>query len=374
MRLSKNIKIFFGSTIALSIFVYYYFIETNTKEILFGTSVALSGPLQEIGIQYTNGINTYFKYINDNGGINGTKINFIIKDDQYEPLIAIENISSLIRNNKNLFAILGTVGTPTAEETIKYAVKSNTPYLMPFSGADFLYTNNYKNIYTLRPSYKDEAFEMVKYLLSNNIYDIAIFYQNDSYGLSALKGINEAIKGTSISILAEGIYNRNTISIYSALEEIRKTKPKAIIMAGAYKPSIEFINQAVKKGYDWEFLNFSFVGLEPLQNEIQNHKNKILVAQSIPPLSYRNKDSEEYQKLFKQYYPNMLPNSVAFEGFLVAKVVVNALQNTKNLTKQNFLNSLNNTNMTLFDNSILKYTNKNHNGLKTVYLLQVDKK
>ncbi|MEY4504289.1 MAG: hypothetical protein RL154_582, partial [Pseudomonadota bacterium] len=342
-------------------------------DITFISSAALSGPLQEIGTQYSRGIESYFNVINDNGGIDGHKIKFRILDDQYEPINTQQNIEKLIAENKNIYAILGVVGTPTSEEALKIAIKKDIPFLMPFSGADFLYNSKYKNLFTLRPSYQQEANEMVKYLTENNLTKIAIFYQNDSYGLSALKAIKKATQNSNIKIVSDGVYNRNTISIRLAFDEIKKGAPQAVIMAGAYKPTNEFIAKYEKSGLRAEFLNFSFVGMDFLKVAAKNSTNKILITQATPCLDSNNSDTKEYLQNFLHYFPDAKPNSVALEGYLAAKVIVAALQKSKHINKNEFIKSLSELNLTLFDTNSLTYSKNNRNGLQKVYLLEVAK-
>ncbi|KAF0248550.1 MAG: serine/threonine protein kinase, partial [bacterium] len=109
---------------------------TNT-EILMGMSAAFSGSAKELGRQMKLGIDTYFNEVNDNGGINGRKLNLVSLDDGYEPNRALKSMKDLIEDRK-VFGIIGNVGTPTAEVTVPYSVEKKALFFGAFTGASLL--------------------------------------------------------------------------------------------------------------------------------------------------------------------------------------------------------------------------------------------
>ena len=82
-----------------------------------------------------------------------------------------------------------------------------------------------------------------------NITNIAILYQDDGFGRVGLAGVEKAMKKRGLEISAVGTYPRNTTAIKKAVLSIRKAKPKAVVMVGAYKPITEFIKLAKKNRY-----------------------------------------------------------------------------------------------------------------------------
>lgn len=366
------------STVSVAIFTAGLLnLPQKQKTAVFVCSAPLSGPAKHLGIQYTNGIGAYFKYAATTGAFQNCKIIFEVYDDRYEPFLTAKNISSALLVNKEAFGVLGVVGTPTSEEAIKIAAKNDAPFLAPLSGANFLYdTKNAKN-FTLRPSYTLEAEAMADFFVKTGISKIAVFYQNDGYGLSALKSIENAAKNKDIQIVAEGVYNRNTLSIKYAFNEIKKASPEAVVMAGTYKPAVEFAQKAQKNGVDWLFFNFSFTGLEPLEEEATkklSRPDRLFIAQVTPPLFSKEPSIEEFKRIYAQVYPYEKPNSVAFEGFLVGKTISEALKNGGCDSKEKFISNLSNLKLKLTEESFLNYSKNDRNGLKKVYLMRLDGK
>ena len=105
------------------------------------------GPSAELGLQIFQGSNVYFTKLNKLGGIHNRKAKVISLNDGYEPLNTIKNTKKLILNDK-VFTLFGYLGTPNSFSILPLIEKANIPYLMPFTGAEFL--RNHKNIFYYR--------------------------------------------------------------------------------------------------------------------------------------------------------------------------------------------------------------------------------
>lgn len=373
-RFTTKTSILFGLIALIIIYFLFPFERENKKDIVFGCSAALSGPLQDNGIDYTNGIVCGFKAFNDAGGINNRHLKLRVLDDQYEPFITGKNIVSLMMD-PNLFGILGVVGTPPSEEALKITARTQIPFLMPLSGAEFLYNYPYEHLFTLRPSYSDEARRMVEHIQRQKIRKIAIFYQNDSYGLASLYALQQAVRSTPIKIIAEGVYNRNTLSIHYAFNEITKANPDAVVIGGALKPTVEFIRKTAQFNPKLTFYTFSFVGYEPLRKALlsENLKNvPMYMTQTVPPLNKNLPEIALFKRLYKHYYPTKEPTSIAFEGYLASQVIIHALKNSSTLSRSAFERSLSKLEFNLVDRQMIRYSETHHRGLHNIYLLPLN--
>ncbi len=169
---------------------------TNT-EILMGMSAAFSGSAKELGRQMKLGIDTYFNEVNDNGGINGRKLNLVSLDDGYEPNRALKSMKDLIEDRK-VFGIIGNVGTPTAEVTVPYSVEKKALFFGAFTGASLLRKDPPdKYVFNYRASYSEETAYIVEYLVDIKKLrpsEIAVFAQNDSYGDAGFSGVVKAMQ------------------------------------------------------------------------------------------------------------------------------------------------------------------------------------
>jgi branched-chain amino acid transport system substrate-binding protein len=109
-----------------------------TKDkILFGQVAALHGPAQALGQGMREGILAAFDEANRSGGINGRKLELKSVDDGYEPEKTIKATKKII-NEDHVFALVGSVGTPTSKAGQPIATEAKVPFIGPFTGAEFL--------------------------------------------------------------------------------------------------------------------------------------------------------------------------------------------------------------------------------------------
>ncbi|WP_320044769.1 ABC transporter substrate-binding protein [uncultured Desulfobacter sp.] len=336
-------KYYFVSLTLIGIFIWFYLIkdrDTVGRRIVLGQSCALSGPAAQLGRQMMKGATAWFSFINSQGGVHGRTIHLITYDDFYEPDYARKNTIELI-TQQHVFAIFGEVGTPTAKTALPEAQKYNVPFLMPFTGAEFLRNPPNGLIVNLRNSYYAETQALVEYLrLTYHIDKIAVFYQNDSYGKAGREGVRRALEKRGLEIAAEGRYRRNTLSYRNALQTIKLSEPEAVVLIGAYKPCAEFIKSAKKSGMNATvFCNISFVGSNDLIQALEGQTENVLISQAVPlPWENKNKASQEYRKIYKACYPDDPYGFVSFEGFLAAKLVVKALEKAgQDLNRKSFM-------------------------------------
>ena len=241
-------KIFFILLIISSILYIIFRNEIyNDKILLFGSSLPKTGIMKAWGSSVNHGTNAYFKYVNDNNILKkNKKIKLVDYDDKYEPELTYDNIKKLI-NKDEVFALYGFVGTPTVKYIFSLLDNTNIPFIAAFTGADFLRNTSQTNIVNFRSSYKEELDKIVSYLKSKkNISKFAIFYQNDDYGEEGYISLIKTLNKQNLTLVAQGTYKRNTLSITHAFTEIKDAKPEAIILVGAYKANALFIKKAKK--------------------------------------------------------------------------------------------------------------------------------
>src|SRR3974390_2625005 len=161
----------------------------SDTEIKIGNVEAYSGPASAYGISGKTE-DAYFKMVNDQGGVNGRKINFISYDDGYSPPKTVEQVRKLIESDE-VFLVFNALGTPTQSAVLKYHNTKKVPQLFVATGAskwndpkDFPWTIGFQ------PSYRVEARIFSKYIVKEKPNaKVAIFYQNDDFGKDYVAGL-----------------------------------------------------------------------------------------------------------------------------------------------------------------------------------------
>ena len=165
----------------------------SATTIKLGVTVPLTGSAAPGYNKVPYGMKAYFDYVNDNGGVNGRKIQLVIKDDGYSPTLAKAATNDLILKDK-VFALVGTLGTANNEATTKFVNDKKVPRLFVNTGfSGFADAKKYPTTYPLFPAYQMEAKVMGQYL-ADNFADkkVALIYQDDDFGVDALAGFKTA--------------------------------------------------------------------------------------------------------------------------------------------------------------------------------------
>lgn len=345
----------------------------NEKEIRLGMSGPFTGSLHTLGSEIMLGMNAYFKYINENGGIYGRTFRVIVKNDSYEPKITRENTNDLISKEK-VYALVGFIGTATSNVALPIAQKYRVPFIGAVSGADSLRTIP-RNPLVLngRTSYKSEIEKLIEYFVDEKGYkDVAVFYQNDGYGRSGLKSVKESLQKRNLKVIAEASYKRNTLSIGHALYEISQNKPEVVILIGATKPTATFISR-VRKNAEFKDVQFgavSFVGSSLLLKALHNEAQNIIFSQVMPsPWGALSQEVGLYRQLMDKYNPSVEYSYISLEGFFIAKLTTELFKEVgKNFTKDDFINEMEDLYQKIQNNPNIKESQRVCKCLNNVYL------
>jgi branched-chain amino acid transport system substrate-binding protein len=228
----------------------------SATEIKLGQTMPYSGPASAygtIGKLHT----AYFKMINDNGGINGRKINLISLDDGYSPPRAVEQIRRLVEQDEVL-ALFQTLGTPSNSAIQKYVNAKKVPHLLLATGATkwgdpqhFPWTMGF-NL-----SYQSEGQIYAKYLLKNKPNaKIAILYQNDDYGKDLLKGVMDGLGSANAKmVVSQQSYEVTDATVDSQILTLQSSGADTFINITTPK----FSAQAIRKAWDsgWKPLHIA---------------------------------------------------------------------------------------------------------------------
>ncbi|ABD06447.1 Extracellular ligand-binding receptor [Rhodopseudomonas palustris HaA2] len=216
----------------------------SDTEIKIGNIMPYSGPASAYGtIGKTE--EAYFRMVNENGGINGRKVNFISYDDAYSPPKAVEQVRKLVESDEVL-AVFNPLGTPSNTAVQKYLNAKKVPQLFVATGATKW--NDSKNFpWTIgwQPSYQSEAQIYAKYLLKEKPdAKIGILYQNDDFGKDYLKGTKDGLGAKAASmIIAEESYEISAPTIDSNVVKLKSANPDVVLVYTTPK----FAAQTIKK-------------------------------------------------------------------------------------------------------------------------------
>lgn len=347
------------------------------QAILFGQSAAFSGPAEELGINMRYGIEAAFTEANQRGGVFGRQLRLVSLDDAYEPEAAITNSQQLI-NDEEVFALIGAVGTPTSRSATPVAKEAGVPYIAPFTGAAFLRdAQELDNVVNLRASYNQETEEMVNRLIEDlDITDIAVLFQDDSFGRAGYNGVLAALDRRGMEPAAVGSYTRNTTAVKTAMLDIQVHEPEAVIIIGAYKPAAAMISWSRYTNFNPVFVNISFVGSNALNKELGAYGVGVYVTQVVPfPTDDSIQVVAEYLTALGAHVPEAVPGFVSLEGYLAGRLAIAALERCgTEVSRSCFTDRLRQRGDFDFGGFELQYGENDNQGSDSVYwtVLQAD--
>jgi ABC-type branched-subunit amino acid transport system substrate-binding protein len=217
------------------------------REIKIGQTMPYTGPgawLSSVGLAEK----AYMQMINDQGGINGRKINLISVDDGYLPWRTGNETRKLIEVDHVAFTF-GSIGTPTQLAVAKYLNERKIPQLFIESGA-YRWGNYKATPYTIagmRPSNRLGARLYARYILKQDPNaKICILYENDDYGRDYTAGVRDVLGDKYAATVTEATYEFTDASIDRQIVELKSTGCNALI-AAIFPP---FAVQAIRKVHD----------------------------------------------------------------------------------------------------------------------------
>jgi branched-chain amino acid transport system substrate-binding protein len=219
----------------------------SDSEIKIGTTTPYSGPASAYSAGAVS-ITAYFAMINDLGGVNGRKINFISLDDAYSPPKTVEQIRRLIESEEVLF-LVNPVGTATNLAVVKYINQKKVPHLFVGSGATiFNDPQHYPWTMSWTPHYASEGEIYAKYILSvKPDAKIGILAQNDDLGRDYLLGFKRGLGERAASmIVSYQTYNTSDPTIDSQVVTMKTAGADVFVIFSVPK----FAAQAIRKAYD----------------------------------------------------------------------------------------------------------------------------
>ncbi|MDA9436779.1 ABC transporter substrate-binding protein [Bradyrhizobium sp. CCBAU 51627] len=222
----------------------------SDTEIKIGNIMPYSGPASAYGI-IGKTEEAYFKMINDKGGINGRKVNFVTYDDSYSPPKAVEQVRKLVESDEVL-AVFNPLGTPSNSAIQKYLNAKKIPQLFVATGATKW--NDPKNFpWTIgwQPSYQSEAHIYAKWLMKEKPdAKVAILYQNDDFGKDYLKGTKDGFgpKASSM-IMMEESYEVSEPSIDGHIVKIKAANPDVLLIFTTPKFGAQTIKKTAELGW-----------------------------------------------------------------------------------------------------------------------------
>lgn len=350
------------------------------QEVVIGACTTLSGPNGFFGIAMTQAAQAYFTMINDQGGVHARQIAFQPADDKYE--VGESTTCFKDQLDGTAFAAGFPIGTETSAKYAELSAASGLPFVGFFPGAAALTVPARRTIFTLRPTYFEEADAMVDHLAKDYAARrVGVIFQKDADGEEIMNAVRQSFQkhGATLRAAAGGAEIRGKEDIDNAISVLRAGNPDAVILALSHDLAADLAIKAKAVGWRPLFLGFSTMGSELFLREAGAASEGVVISQVVPPPVTDSKlpAVQLYRKLVTQYQPRFNPSYPGFEGFLSAIVIVAALRDAgEQPTQQRFvaaLEAMKRRDIGLGPDMPLQLNKIDHAGLRSVFFTTVKK-
>ncbi|MCA3148366.1 MAG: ABC transporter substrate-binding protein [Burkholderiales bacterium] len=346
----------------------------QTGDIVLGQSAPLSGSFAGQGTAYRDGALLFFNQINASGGINGRKIQLITLDDGYKAETAAENAKKLIEQ-ENVLALFNFMFTNAIRGSMPVAVKAKVPYLSPYGGHPELFADKSGWVFTTRANFFDEAQYIVRHLHTVGITRVALVHYDSAAAKQLIEDLNKLLGEQNKKLMALGPMKLGSKDPAMAVKALADVDAQALIMGVSGDDAIAFVKayQGARKTAMPQVFTRSLVGSSQLVRDLGPAATGIAVTALTPnPFRQVVPVSREYTAALAKRDPNAKPDFIEFEGYVAAKVFVEAARRAgRNLTRDSLANAYRSLSNYDAGGIVFSFGPNNTHGSKYVTLVMV---
>lgn len=347
------------------------------EDILLGNIAAVTSPTA--GRNATNivlGYTTYLEHVNRQGGVKGRKIRLVNKDDDVDVEKMLTLTEELIADPRVL-ALVGYLNTPGLTELVKRdtLARKKIAMIAPVGAM------NSTNFYPLRPGYDQEVEKLLQEARDTRKRRVGLVYFNQTFGPPLFRFAQEAAKRIGVNIVAtasfEAAPDKIEASTAAAARTISEADPDAVIImstgVGIYHFAKQF-RQTQSQSAQLYTMSPADAALFVKAAGLENARG-VVISQAIPyPQNNALAVVREYQKIMKQHAPDQPLSFYSLEGFMGAKIAVEAIRRAgPNPTREKIIFALNTLKNFDLGDFVVSYTPSERSGSKVVDLTIIGK-
>lgn len=315
--------------------------------IKIGNSAATSGALAPVGVPFKVGIEAYLKMVNEGGGINGRKIEYVHQDDEFNPEKGKAALERLV-NDEKVFALVGHFGTPIVGATLNDIKEKGIPAVYFATGTGILYNEkaegNERCIYPVQPVYPMEGRIMATWAKGEfKASKIGVIYTNDDAGKDLLKGIQQEANTLGGLTVVDEQVAPGSEDVSAAVSKIKNENVDIVIIAGIQGTFPQIAKELAKQGNTKPALT-TYVNADKTMTEaVASTVNNKFDIYAHAWVDATKPTMDEYRKWIKETSSEDFSNNAyAMTGWIAAHFFTEGLRRVgdKELTWESYMDAL----------------------------------
>ena len=346
---------------------------TDTS-IKIGNHMDLSGPAASWGNSSRIGMEAYFKFINESGGVYGRKIDFITEDDQYKPPLALAAAKKLIAKD-NIFAFVAPFGSQQAVTTMKLAMEKKIPFMFPITN-NIVFSKPLKRyVFAMLVPYYFQTRVIVDYALEKlRVREFGMIYQQDEVGEDARRGVLEQLKKYGKELSVDIPFTRGTKDFSSQVLKLKESGVDAVIIGSMIKEPASIIKEAAKLNWNPQFFCIAGAAI-PIFIKLVGAAGEgtIVATQAFLP-DLPTPGMFKYKEILDKFSPKLEPTYMNQVGYAVAMTFTEGLKLAgPNPSREKLIDAI--EHIKNFDTGVLppiSFSPTKHLGAEGCFLLKIE--
>jgi ABC-type branched-subunit amino acid transport system substrate-binding protein len=344
----------------------------SSKHLILGSSLALTGPLGQAGIDQVEGMKAAFAELNQAGGIHGREIRLDVRDDAYVASRTLQNVTEML-DSQSVFALISPLGTANTAAILPLIESRSIPTVGPITGSPSLRTTEQRHVFFVRPSYRDETQRLVAQVAEMGLKRIAVVYLDNPFGKEVLKDMSQALDNAKVEragAFALAVDGKNATEL---ADKLAAERPGAVLLATTGTANTAFMLAFRAKAQGVPMAGLSVAVISSEFAKLAGATRGLALAQVFPDAnSQKSVMVRKFQSTMRAAgaKPAYLTSSSSMEGWLNAQVMIEGLKNAgRELTRDRLRTGLANIRNLSFGDFNVGFGNKApYVGSDSIYL------
>jgi branched-chain amino acid transport system substrate-binding protein len=341
----------------------------DDKEIRIGQWGPQTGPAAPWG-SVARGSKLLFDCVNEEGGINGRKIRYFIRDDMYNPAQTAAVVKELVER-QGVFAFVGGVGSAPGMAVKDYLAANKILWVGPSAAdQDFVVPLN-PYLFAVYPLYRDEGSILAKYLVETlRTKKIGILYQNDAYGKDGLQGVKDRLATYKMSLVAEIPVEPTEKDLASQILRLKNSGAETVLMFVNPTAAVIALKTSATVGFKPQWVSSNTLSDYPLMFKISGGLWEGVITGAFGEIpDSKNPLMVKYREAAKRLAPEERWGTFYSAGILFADPIVEALKRAgRNLSTEAVMKALNSIKDYQTIGPKITWTEKQHQGTDSVMI------
>jgi branched-chain amino acid transport system substrate-binding protein len=341
----------------------------DDNEIRIGQWGPQTGPAAPWG-SVARGSKLLFDIVNEEGGINGRKIKYFIRDDMYNPAQTVAVVKELVER-QGVFAFVGGVSAAGGLAVKDYLAENKVIWVGPATSVREYVFPVQPYLFSVYPLYEDEASVLTKYIVESlKIKKIGILYQNDSYGKNGFEGCKQRLATYKMSLVAEIPIEPTEKDLGSQILRLKSSGAEAVLMYVNPTTAVICLKTAANVGFKPQWVSSNTLSDYPLMHKISGGLWEGVITGNFGEIpDSKNPLMVKYREAAKRLAPEERWGTFYSAGILFADPIVEALKKAgRNLSTEAVMKALNSIRDYQTIGPRISWSEKQHQGSDSVQI------